>query len=286
MKRKFLLNLITIALIQIGCSSELEELGSENASPMLTDSIYKQAFQNLIDSAKVIGSILIFDEQENTYFSNNFDWAKKGQLPASTFKIPNSIIALELGIVKDSSSILPWDGEPQMNPNWEQDLKLKDALQMSCVPCYRAIARQIGVDSMNKFVKAFNYGTMVIDSSNLDLFWLIGESRINSFEQINFLQHFNQQKLNIKPETFMTMRYILAREETNKYNLFGKTGWSNDNNHDNTWFVGFLEIANKVYYFATNLEPNHETNMNELAHNRVRLTMEAFKLLNTDLKEN
>lgn len=97
---------------------------------------------------------------------------KKRNLPASTFKITNSIIALETGVVENDSTLLKWNGEKRRFKNWEQDLILRDAFHFSCVPCYQEIARKVGENKMNKFLKKLDYGNMKVDSSNLDLFWL------------------------------------------------------------------------------------------------------------------
>src|SRR5690606_14963651 len=70
-------------------------------------------FQAILDSAQVKGAILIYDLETDQWYSNNFNWAKKGQLPASTFKIPNSVIAIETGVVKNDSTLFRWDGEPR-----------------------------------------------------------------------------------------------------------------------------------------------------------------------------
>jgi len=101
-------------------------------------------FNTIIESADVKGSILIYDFENNKYYSNDFQWAEKGNLPASTFKIPNSIIALETGIVEDDSTLFKWDGEKRYLKNWEQDLTFKQAFHYSCVPCYQEVARKIG----------------------------------------------------------------------------------------------------------------------------------------------
>lgn len=117
-----------------------------------TEKITESEFQTIIDSSNVEGSILIYDFTENKYYSNNFEWANKGRLPASTFKIPNSIIALETNVVKDDSTLLKWDGKKRRLKNWEQDLTLKEAFHFSCVPCYQEIAQKIGVKRMNEYL--------------------------------------------------------------------------------------------------------------------------------------
>ena len=283
MNRKTYYPFILILATAFGCQAPEQKDTPAQKAEIPVKNVEKKAFQTLIDNKDLKGCVLIYDKNANLFYSNDFGWAKKGQLPASTFKIPNSMIALELGILEDTSSILLWDGEPQMNPLWEQDLKLKDAFQFSCVPCYRSIARQVGVDRMVNYVHQFNYGQMVIDSSNLDLFWLMGDSKISPFEEIAFLKAFNEKALKIEDKTYRTMRYILLREDTGQYQLYGKTGWSTDNDHNNTWFVGFLETTNNTYYFATNLEPTDQANLDKLASHRINITKSALNVLGQNL---
>ena len=97
--------------------------------------ITKPEFQSILDSADIQGAILIFDSEANEYYSNDFTWSEKGQLPASTFKIPNSMIALETGVVKNDSTLFKWDGAQRAFKIWEQDLLFRDAFKYSCVPC-------------------------------------------------------------------------------------------------------------------------------------------------------
>ena len=50
----------------------------------------------------------------------------EGQLPASTFKIPNSIIALETGVVADpDKDIFKWDGVVRSIEAWNKDHTLR-----------------------------------------------------------------------------------------------------------------------------------------------------------------
>jgi beta-lactamase class D len=272
--------IIVLFFLQLSCSQNADQVidlpkhDSTIGNAPIIDSIYVQAFQDLLDSAKLKGCILI--SHQHTFYSNDFQGAQKGQLPASTFKILNSIIGLELGLIKDTTTIFPWNGQPQMNPNWESDLKLKDAFQLSCVPCYRELARQIGLTNMIKYTEIFNYGNLTIDTSNLDLFWLMGDSKISPFEQIQFLRQFYEHDFSIKENTYNTLKYILLRESTAAYSLYGKTGWSTDHEHDNTWFVGFVETRDKTVYFATNLEPTENTDMTNMAQNRIELTEQAL----------
>lgn len=238
---------------------------------------YVPEFKSLLDSLNLHGSILIYDLKEETYYSNDFEWAAKGQLPASTFKIANSIIALETGIVENDSTLIEWDGSARRLAVWEQDLSLKEAFHYSCVPCYQEIARKIGLVQMRAFLDKLGYGVMKVDSSNLDLFWLAGESRINQYQQIEFLDALYQAELPISKRTSSIMKRMMIIEKTKDYTLSGKTGWSISNGLNNGWFVGFLEANNKIYFVASNIEPRQGFDMNSFSSIRKPMVLEAFK---------
>ena len=258
------------------CSESSLKEGQDNDT-FIDHEQYVPEFKSLLDSLNLHGSILIYDLKEEAYYSNDFEWAAKGQLPASTFKIANSIIALETGIVENDSTLIEWDGSARRLAVWEQDLSLKEAFHYSCVPCYQEIARKIGLVQMRAFLDKLGYGVMRVDSSNLDLFWLAGESRINQYQQIEFLDALYQAELPISKRTSSIMKRMMIIEKTKDYTLSGKTGWSISNGLNNGWFVGFLETNNKIYFVASNIEPRQGFDMNTFSSIRKPMVLEAFK---------
>ncbi len=241
--------------------------------------IIKPEFDKILDSLDVKGSVLIYDLKNNTYYSNNFSWAKMGVIPASTFKIPNSIIALETGVIESDSTVFKWNGEKRRFKKWEQDLTLKKAFHVSCVPCYQEIARKVGVKRMKSYLKKLNYKGMVFDTLTIDNFWLEGKSRISQMQQIDFLKRLYFSELPISKRTENIIKDIMKIEETSAYTLSGKSGWGMRNEINNGWLVGYLEKNKSVYFFATNIE-KEETNMDEFPAIRLNATKEAFKKLN------
>ena len=239
--------------------------------------------QTIIESADVKGSIVIYDFENNKYYSNDFQWAEKGNLPASTFKIPNSIIALETGVVENDSTLFEWYGEKRRLKEWEQDLVFKEAFHRSCVPCYQELARKIGEKNMSKYLNEIEYGNMKVDSINIDSFWLKGESRINQFQQIDFLKRFYYSELPISKRTEMIMKRMMIIEQNGRFKLSGKTGWSIRNGNNNGWFVGYIETQNKTYFFASNVEPKKQFDMDMFPMIRKDVTLKVFeqmKLIN------
>lgn len=233
-------------------------------------------FDSIINSYDSQGAILIFDPQKKTYYSNNFERSKTGFLPASTFKITNAIIALESSTISSDTTIFKWDGKRRDFESWEKDLTFREAFQASCVPCFQEVARKIGVDQMQTYINKLHYPQMDVRKETIDNFWLRGTSKITPFEQIDFLNRFYTKKLPILNSTRNKMIRILEIDKTDSYTLSGKTGWSFHEKNNNGWFVGFVEIDKNVYYFALNMEPKKESNIDPFLGGRVKSIKAAF----------
>lgn len=268
--------ILPILILFLSCTGK--PIISDNKRVQVVENkIIKPIFQSIIDSAGIKGAILFYDLQEDKYYSNDFNWANKGQLPASTFKIANSIIALETGVVENDSIVFKWNGEQRALKNWEQDLTFKDAFRFSCVPCYQEIARGIGVKRMTEYINKYNYGLIKVDTETIDNFWLQGASRINQFQQIDFLKRLHQSELPISERTEKIVKNMMVIKRNESYTLRGKTGWSISNGENNGWFVGYVQIKNKVYFFATNVEPKEGFDMQIFPRIRKELTLKALK---------
>ena len=233
--------------------------------------------QELLDSSKVEGSILIFDANKNEFYSNDFDWAKKGFLPASTFKIANSINALENGIAQDTNTLFYWDGLPKNIKSWEQDMNFHEAYKRSCVPCYQHIARNTGVEKLKATLSKIEYPGMVFDSTSIDNFWLEGNSKISQFQQIDFLKRLFNKELLIKKNTYTVMKQIMLLDENPDFTLYGKTGWDQPNDSTNIgWFVGYAVTSNNTYFIATNIRPGEDFVLNNFVKVRIGVSLEGL----------
>lgn len=270
----FYASVVLLALV-IGCTQEKESLTEESSSNIRLEA----KLQAVLDTALVDGAILIYDAQKEEYFASNLQHIEEGTLPASTYKIPNSIIALETGVVESDSTLFEWDGEDRALDIWERDMVFRDAFRLSCVPCYQQIARAVGSERMNAYLRKLNYPGMQVDSTNIDLFWLQGASKISPLQQIDFLNRFYNQQLPIKESTYSLMRSIMVLEENENYSLSGKTGWAIREGNNIGWFVGFLEKQDEVYFIATRVRPGEAFNMDMFARIRQEVSMEAFRAM-------
>jgi len=272
--------LFVFAIVFSACQQPKEEVKKvvkQETQIKQGKNISNQGFQDILDSANLGGTILIYDSKNDKLYGNDLDKAKIGYLPASTFKIANTMIGLETGKIVDENMVFKWDGVKKAVPIWEKDLVLKDAFQFSCVPCYRELARNIGFQDMNAYLAKLKFGNMQIKEHSVDMFWLAGESTITSFQQIDFLQRFYEKKLPISDRTHQIVKKILLLEEKESYKMSGKTGWAIQDEADNGWFVGYLETGENVYYFSTNVSPKEGFDMNLFAKVRKEMTVAAFQ---------
>jgi len=230
------------------------------------------------------GTIVVYDQQSDTYTIFNEKRAAIRYSPFSTYKIPNSIIALEMKVVSDTEQIINWDKQKYPVENWWPETwygehNLKSAIKFSVVPVYRHIATIIGDEKMKYYIQGFNYGNKDI-SSGIDNFWLNGSLKISAFEQIEFLKKFFNSRLNISIETTQLVKSILIQEKTERYKLSAKTGAGyidQDQNLALGWYVGYLEKDDNVYFFALNIEGR---SFSEILEPRIDITKSILKELN------
>jgi beta-lactamase class D len=218
----------------------------------------RRHFQEL----NVEGSIMVYDANNDRIFQHNPPRNQTAFLPASTFKILNSLIALDTGVISDEQAILTWDGIPRKVPAWNRDLNMREAIKLSAVWFYQVLARRVGYERMQKWVTQVGYGNQTIGSRNdIDKFWLQGDLRITPQQQIQFLRRFYKNDLPFSARALAIVKDIMIMEKTPGYTITGKTGWvgfTDDTEPKIGWYVGYVEKGKNVYFFATNIDIRNE----------------------------
>ncbi len=237
-------------------------------------SITDSQFQQIYDTYNVEGAFLLYDFQNDQYISYNEERVDATFLPASTFKIINSLIALETGILKDENEVISWDGIMRKYTRWNQDQTLRSAMKYSTVWFYQALARRIGPDRMSYWVDTVGYGNTDI-SGKIDQFWLTGSLRITARQQIAFLKQLYKNELPFSRRNMKIVRSILIRQQTEEYILRGKTGLVVNSEPNIGWYVGYLETNNNVYFFANNIDIHNSKDRSA----RENITLKVFREL-------
>jgi len=213
----------------------------------------------------------------NRTYQYNRDRNATPFLPASTFKILNSLIALETGVIANELSILTWDGVKRSIPDWNRDLNMQTAFEVSAVWFYQVLARRIGPEQMQEWVTKADYGNKDIGkATDIDTFWLTGNLRITPQEQIQFLRRLHSNELPFSEQAIATVKDIMLVEQTPDYTIRAKTGWAPEAQLG--WYVGYVEQAENVYFFATNIIVDDETDLGARAE-VTRRSLKSLQLL-------
>jgi beta-lactamase class D len=210
-------------------------------------------WERYFTQAGVTGTLVILEDGSRAAQVYDAARAATGFLPASTFKIPNSLIALETGVVSGPDTVFPWDGRKRFLDAWNRDLTLAEALRVSCVPVYQELARRIGQERMQWWVKALDYGNADIGEA-LDTFWLEGRLRISALEQVAFLQRLANGGLPLSQRTMDAVRDMLVEERAGAGVLRAKTGLTARESPNVGWWVGWVEKGGKRWFFALNID--------------------------------
>lgn len=217
-------------------------------------------------------AVVIYDMQAKKYFYYNDSLAHVPFSPASTFKIPNTLIGLECNILKDSTT--------KLNLGALDDPTLKLAFQNSIVPYYQELAKRIGDKNMHAYLKRFHFGN-TLSTPELTTFWLTGDIRISAMEQIEFLNKIEMRQLGLRPESYETLMEIFQERRDGNIRIYGKTGWGVQDGQDIGWFVGFAQNHSDRYLFATVMtSPEEFYGTFDFGNKRIELTKSAFQTLN------
>lgn len=207
----------------------------------------------LFKRAGVTGTFVLYDVDAGRFVGHNQARSKVRFIPASTFKIPNSLIGLAVEAVQDVDEILPYGGKPQSFAVWEKDMGLREAITLSNVPIYQELARRIGLERMRENVLKLGYGNGNIGAT-VDTFWLEGPLKISAIEQAQFLARLAQGQLTLHADVQASVREIILLEQGDSWRLYGKTGWENAPNSGIGWWVGWVKKDDHVYAFALNID--------------------------------
>ena len=174
-------------------------------------------------------------------------------LPASTFKILNSLIGLQEGAISGDSMIIKWDGIHRREA-WDKDLTMYEAFRVSAVPYYQEVARRIGKDRMQQWLDSISYGTKKI-TTRVDSFWLDNSLKITPDEELGLVKKLYFNQLPFFANYQETVKRAMLFEDNANYRLSYKTGWGRtEKGNQLGWIVGWIEENKHPYFFVLNFE--------------------------------
>jgi beta-lactamase class D len=228
-------------------------------STAAADTVSKPEWEKYFAAKGVRGTFVLYEPERDRSLVFNEARARQRFLPASTFKIPNALIGLEAGSIRDQHEVFEWDGKPKLRRVWERDHTLDTGMRESVVWMYQEIARRTGKSRMKQALAKFEYGNQDIGGA-IDNFWLQGGLRVSAMEQVEFLRKLRENRLPVSARSSRLVRNALVFERTPAYTLYAKTGTTGTVKEPVAWWVGWIERQGRpTAYFAMNITPQAKT---------------------------
>lgn len=244
-------------------------------------SVFKLNAQNKNSSKKwreifekygINGTFVLYNYSTGDTFFFNKERSESAYLPASTFKILNSLIALETKSIKNINDTIKWDGIDKGWSEWNKDQIMKTAMPLSCIWFYQELARRIGEKNMQKWIDNVGYGNNKT-GSQIDNFWLEGDLKISAKEQVKFIERLINDDLPFDTLLQETVKSLIITDSTDNYTLHSKTGWAMRIPNQIGWYVGYIETKKGTWIFALNMDINDNSD----AKYRQQITYEILK---------
>ena len=220
------------------------------AGPQLQEMTEWSRFFTEVD---VQGSIVVLDARDNSEATYVYNVSRSGRRysPASTFKIPHSLFALDAGLLRDEFQPIQWDGVKRPVEAWNVDQNLRSAMRNSTVWVYERFAKELGDARETAYMRKIEYGNALATGDKP--FWVEGDLAISSFEQIVFLQRLYRNQLPFQVEHQRLVKDVMVNEAGPDWILRAKTGWTGKIG----WWVGWVEWPSGPVFFALNMDtPN------------------------------
>lgn len=178
--------------------------------------------------------------------------------PCATFDLPSALIGLDAGLITPQT-VFKWDGSSQPVVSWQHDMDLTTAFPARVQWWFERLAQQIGVQTYEARLKAFDYGNR--SATGPTAFWMGpgsgGKLLISTRQQAQFLHRLYAGQLPVKAATAAEVERLMADETRGAYAVSGVMGDCPslaDSSQRVSWWMGRLKGPKADDVFAIGMQ--------------------------------
>lgn len=243
--------------------------------------VIRSDFKKYFDACQVEGSLAIYDHAQQTWILSDTIGTKEADLPASTFKVINMLIALETGTIKDENEMVKWPGQTDTvkygyRPDIYHNISVKEAFEVSAGWAFVELSKRIGKERYKTYLTKCQYGNQDLSQTDPD-FWNYGSFAISPINQVNFLRNLYAGTLPFSTRNMDIVKRVMLTEQGQRYSIRSKTGWTRQGGVNTGWWVGYLTTIDNVYFFATRLRQDRKNNQASFSSCRKEITLSVLK---------
>lgn len=200
------------------------------------------------------GTLVVVDERAGAYTFLVYEPERAGKRfsPASTYKVPHTLFALDFGLFHDEFQVFEWDGVERSFAGHNLDQDLRSAMRSSAIWVYEQFAAELDDEDVRNYLRQIEYGNADPTTAS-GAYWVYGNLAISALEQISFLQRLYRNELPFKEKHQRLVKDVMIVEAGRDWILRGKTGWDGKLG----WWIGWVEWPSGPVFFALNIDtPN------------------------------
>ena len=225
---------------------------------------------------KYEGSFVLYDLRNDVWSIHDIEHATLRVAPDSTYKIYDALFGLEEGVITPEDSFIAWNGENYPFEAWNADQTLQSAMTSSVNWYFQSIDEQLASTNIYNYIQQIGYGNENV-SGDLSTYWLESSLKISPVEQVELLMKLQNNSLGFSSENINAVKDSICLSSSNTGKFYGKTGTGHVGGQDvNGWFIGYIEIVNNTYFFATNIGADN----NATGSNAAEITMSILSDMN------
>jgi beta-lactamase class D len=187
--------------------------------------------------------------------------------PASTFKVPHALAALDAGVIAGADTTFKYNGAPVSYESWRRDHTLASAMRNSVVWYFQRLAELLGPAREREYLRRFDYGNAPDVTRNVTTFWLDGTLTISPEEELRFIRRLYAGDLPASRASMDSVRSIMIQPEGKVANATGehpfaapwptgttlsaKTGSGTANGQTVRWIVGHVARGSRSWVFVS-----------------------------------
>lgn len=200
------------------------------------------------------GSFVLYDLQADQYQIYNKNKSTLRVSPNSTYKIYSALFGLESNLISRENSTIKWDGTLYPFDSWNSEQNVRTAMKNSVTWYFQELDKRNQAGDIHSFLREINYGNSDL-SGGISQFWLESSLKISPIEQVQLLTDLYTNELGFKEKNIQTVKEAILLEEKSDGILSGKTGTGTVNGNEiNGWFIGYVEMDENTFFFATNIQ--------------------------------
>lgn len=234
--------LLMLSLLAQGTATAQEQLNN------------RPEWGNYFEKYEANGTLVVLDQRAPAATLNAFnpDRAAIRLSPASTFKIPHTLFALDSGAIADEFQVFEWDGIERSYAPQNEDQNLRSAIRSSALWVFEIVAKEIGEVRAREYLESVGYGNED-PSTEAGAYWVEGKLAISALEQVEFLRRLFYNELPFQKAHQLLIKDVLVLEAGRDWILRAKTGYQGSHG----WWVGWVEWPEGPVIFALNIDtPN------------------------------